>query len=555
MDNQRLILFVAMSVIILLLWQSWEQERRPQTSPAPDTHGQSAAPGTVPSGVPQAPSEPHAPQPKAAAPSPAAANVPERGERIQVTTDLLRAEIDTIGGDLRLLALLKYPLKLNEAQNPVRLLNDSPPDIFIAQSGLIGHEGSWPNHKTSYRAEKTSYQLADGQDQVTASLVWTGPEGIQVTKTYSFKRNDYLIDVSYRVRNGGKIEREVYLYNQLLRTQIVEEGGIFAALPSYQGAVIYSPEKKYEKVSFSDMLDKRVQREVRGGWVAMLQHYFVGAWIPPAEQSQLIYSDVQEGARYVIGYKGLAPVRVAPGETVTLDARLYAGPKEQQRLAALPAGLSLTVDFGWLTVIAAPLFWVLEFIHRWIGNWGWAIILLTILIKLAFYPLSAASYKSMANMKRVQPKMQSIKERHSHDRQKMNQAMMELYKIEKINPLGGCLPIVVQIPVFIALYWVLLESVELRHAPWALWIHDLAAPDPYFVLPLLMGASMFAQTWLNPQPLDPIQQKVMLAMPIMFTVFFLFFPAGLVLYWVVQNILSIAQQWWVGRSLGTHTKR
>jgi YidC/Oxa1 family membrane protein insertase len=552
MDNQRLILFVVMSVIILLLWQSWEQERRSQTSPTP---AQSAAPSAVPSGVPQAPSEPRAPLPKAGATAPATANELERGERIQVSTDLLRAEIDTAGGDLRLLALHKYPLKLNEAQNPVRLLNDNPPDIFIAQSGLIGREGSWPNHKTPYRANKASYQLADGQDQIAATLSWTGPDGIQVTKTYTFKRNDYLIDVSYRVRNDGKAEREVYLYNQLLRTQIAEEGGIFAALPSYQGAVIYSPEKKYEKVSFSDMLDKRLQREVRGGWVAMLQHYFVGAWIPPADQSQLMYSDVQQGARYVIGYKGLAPVRVAPGETATLDARLYAGPKEQQRLAALPEGLSLTVDFGWLTVIAAPLFWVLEFIHRWVDNWGWAIILLTILIKLAFYPLSAASYKSMANMKRVQPKMQGIKERHGHDRQKMNQAMMELYKLEKINPLGGCLPIVVQIPVFIALYWVLLESVELRHAPWALWIHDLAAPDPYFVLPLLMGASMFAQTWLNPQPLDPIQQKVMLAMPIMFTAFFLFFPAGLVLYWVVQNILSIAQQWWVGRSLGTHTKR
>jgi YidC/Oxa1 family membrane protein insertase len=552
MDNQRLILFVAMSVIILLLWQSWEQERKPQ---APTTPTQTNAPATVPSGVPQAPSEPRAPQPKAGTPSPAVANELERGERIQVTTDLLRAEIDTVGGDLRLLALLKYPLKLNEAENPVRLLNDSPPDLFIAQSGLIGREGSWPNHKTLFRAEKTRYQLADGQDQVAASLVWTGPDGIQVTKTYSFRRNDYLIDVNYSVRNGGKAEREVYLYSQLLRTQIAEEGGIFAAMPSYQGAVIYSPEKKYEKVSFGDMLDKRLQREVRGGWVAMLQHYFVGAWIPPAEQSQLVYSDVQEGARYVIGYKGLAPVRIAPGETATLGARLYAGPKEQQRLAVLPEGLNLTVDFGWLTVIAAPLFWVLEFIHRWVGNWGWAIILLTILIKLAFYPLSAASYKSMANMKRVQPKMQSIKERHGHDRQKLNQAMMELYKLEKINPLGGCLPIVVQIPVFIALYWVLLESVELRHAPWALWIHDLAAPDPYYVLPLLMGASMFAQTWLNPQPLDPIQQKVMLAMPIMFTVFFLFFPAGLVLYWVVQNILSIAQQWWVARSVGTHTKR
>ncbi len=548
MDNQRLILFVALSVIILLLWQSWEQQRQ---VPAPRATAETAAAQRE---VPQAPSEPRGAPPKSAGAPAAVAESLERGARIQVTTDLLRAEIDTAGGDLRLLALRKYPLKLDEAQNSVHLLNDAPPDLFVAQSGLIGREGVWPNHKTPYRAAVTQHQLADGQDTLAATLEWSGAEGVRVTKTYTFRRNDYLIDVTYSVHNAGKDAREVYLYSQLLRTQIAEEGGIFAVMPSYTGAVIYSPEKKYEKVSFSDMVDKRLQREVRGGWVAMLQHYFVGAWLPPATESQQFYSDVHEGARYVIGYKGLAPTRVAPGETATLGAQLYVGPKEYQRLAQLPEGLVLTVDYGWLTVIAAPLFWVLDFIYRGIGNWGWAIILLTILIKLAFYPLSAASYKSMAHMKRVQPKMQGIKERHGHDRQKMNQAMMELYKLEKINPLGGCLPIVVQIPVFIALYWVLLESVELRQAPWALWIRDLSAPDPYYVLPLLMGATMFAQTLLNPQPLDPIQQKVMLAMPIMFTVFFLFFPAGLVLYWVVQNILSIAQQWWITRNIEAKVK-
>jgi len=544
MDNQRLILFVALSVIILLLWQAWEQQR-----PAPAPTATTATTPSAQRDVPQPPSATHPAQTKAGGTPTVAAEGLARGTRIEVTTDLLRAEIDTTGGDLRVLDLLKYPLKLDESHNPVHLLNDTPPDIFIAQSGLIGREGVWPNHKTPYRPVKMQYQLADGQDVLEAKLEWTGPEGVRVTKTYTFRRNDYLIDVAYTVHNGGKDAREAYLYNQLLRTQIAESGNIFMALPSYTGAVIYSPEKKYEKVSFSDMLDKRLQREVRGGWVAMLQHYFVGAWLPPAGESQMFYSDVHDGGRYVIGYKNLAPTRVAAGEAATLGARLYVGPKEQQRLAQLPEGLDLTVDFGWLTVIAAPLYWVLDFIHRWVGNWGWAIILLTILIKLAFYPLSAASYKSMAHMRRVQPKLKGIKERHGNDRQKMNQAMMELYKIEKINPLGGCLPIVVQIPVFIALYWVLLESVELRHAPWALWIRDLSAPDPYYVLPILMGATMFAQTLLNPQPLDPIQQKVMLAMPLLFTVFFLFFPAGLVLYWVVQNILSIAQQWWITRGV------
>ncbi|MBI5613212.1 MAG: membrane protein insertase YidC [Gammaproteobacteria bacterium] len=542
MDNQRLILFVALSVIILLLWQAWEQERQVR---APQTPTETA----VQREIPQPPSEQRGAQTKAAEAPKAGAEILERGERVLVTTDLLRAEIDTHGGDLRVLSLLNYPLTLGEPGKSVRLLNDSLPDLFVAQSGLIGREGAWPNHKTAYRPDKTQYQLADNQDTLEARLEWSGPEGVRVTKTFTFRRNDYLVDVSYTVRNGGKEAREFFLYNQLLRTQIAEEGGIFAAMPSYQGAVIYSPEKKYEKVGFSDMVDKRLQREVRGGWVAMLQHYFVGVWLPPATDNLLFYSDVHNGARYVIGYKSLVPTQVAAGQTATLGARLYAGPKEQKRLEQLPEGVSLTVDFGWLTVIAAPLFWVLDFIHRWVGNWGWAIVLLTALIKLAFYPLSAASYKSMAHMKKVQPKLQALKERYKDDKQKLNQAMMEMYKTEKINPLGGCLPILIQIPVFIALYWVLLESVELRQAPWALWIKDLSAPDPFYVLPVLMGVTMFAQTWLNPQPLDPIQQKVMLAMPLMFTVFFLFFPAGLVLYWVAQNLFSIAQQWWITRSI------
>ncbi|OGI42087.1 MAG: membrane protein insertase YidC [Candidatus Muproteobacteria bacterium RBG_16_64_11] len=542
MDNQRLVLFAALSVIILLLWQAWEQDRQARTPPAP-------AGTAAQREIPQAPSEQRGAPAKAADTPKAGAETLERGERVQVTTDLLRAEIDTHGGDLRVLSLLSYPLALGEPGKPVRLLNDSLPDLFVAQSGLIGRESVWPNHKTVFRADKTQHRLADNQDTLEAKLEWSGPEGVHVTKTYTFRRGEYFVDVSYTVRNGGKEAREVFLYNQLLRTQIAEQGGIFAAMPSYQGAVIYSPEKKYEKVAFSDMVDKRLQREVRGGWVAMLQHYFVGVWLPPAADNLLFYSDVHNGARYVIGYKSLSPTRIAAGQSATLGARLYAGPKEQKRLEQLPEGVSLTVDYGWLTVISAPLFWVLDFIHRWVGNWGWAIILLTALIKLAFYPLSAASYKSMAHMKKMQPKLQVLKERYKDDKQKLNQAMMEMYKTEKINPLGGCLPILVQIPVFIALYWVLLESVELRQAPWALWIKDLSAPDPYYVLPTLMGATMFAQTWLNPQPLDPIQQKVMLAMPIMFTAFFLFFPAGLVLYWVAQNLFSITQQWWITRSI------
>ncbi len=548
MDNQRLILFIVLSALILLLWQAWEQERRPQ-SPTPPG---SPTAGVTEREVPAAPrGEQAVAQPARAAPG---GEKPTSAERVEITTDLIRVEIDTLGGDLRVLQLLKYPLKVEEPGNPVRLLDDSAADLFFTQSGLIGHEGSWPNHKSLYRAERPRYALAKGQDRLEVRLGWSGTDGLQVAKVYTFRRNDYLIDLRYEVRNAGRNARETYLYTQMLRTQPAAMGNMFTTLPTYLGAVIYSPEKKYEKIPFTDMLDKPLKREVANGWVAMLQHYFVAAWLPPREARAGFYSDVQDGTRYVIGYKDLAPTRVAPGETARLESRLYAGPKEQARLQQLPEGMDLTVDYGALTFIAAPLYWLLEFIHRGIGNWGWAIILLTVLIKLLFYPLSAASYKSMARMRRLQPRMEAIRARYPDDRQKMNQAMMELYKTEKVNPLGGCLPIVIQIPVFIALYWVLLESVELRQAPFALWLQDLSSADPYYVLPLLMGATMYIQTLISPQPPDPLQRKVMLAMPVMFTVFFVFFPSGLVLYWVAQNILSIAQQWWITRSVEAGAK-
>jgi YidC/Oxa1 family membrane protein insertase len=327
----------------------------------------------------------------------------------------------------------------------------------------------------------------------------------------------------------------------------VETGGFLTVIPSYTGGAIYTPENKYEKISLDDMASKPLKREVTGGWVAMLQHYFVGSWLLPKDQRNEFYTMVLEGARYVLGFKNITPTKVAPGETGIIGVSLYVGPKEHKILKTLPEGMDLTVDYGWLTVISAPLFWLLSAIHGLLGNWGWAIIVLTVLIKAAFYPLSAKSYQSMAHMRKMQPRLQALKERYGDDRQKLNQAMMELYKTEKINPLGGCLPIVIQIPVFIALYWVLLESVEMRQAPWILWIKDLSAQDPYYILPIIMGASMFVQQKLNPQPVDPVQQKVFMILPFMFTVFFLFFPAGLVLYWTVNNILSIAQQWRITR--------
>jgi len=547
MDNQRIFLFAILAVLILMLWSAWESEHRPAIAPA----AKQEVPVPVAPATPAAPGAPATPG-KTAAPSPGTARL-ETGERIQVSTDLLQVEIDTQGGDLRVVELRKHSVSLDQPGTPFRLLDDRGPRIFVAQSGLIGHEGALPNHKSRYTADASRYELAKGQDALTVRLNWSGPEGVRVTKTYTFHRNDYSVDVGYEVSNTGRKPRDIYLYAQFLRSYEETSYG-FTTLPTYTGGVIYTPEKHYEKINLEQMRDKQLAREAEGGWVAMLQHYFLGAWLPGANDRNQYYSDAQAGNLLAIGYKTLAPTTVAAGGKATLSTRLFVGPKEQQRLEKLDETLKLTVDYGWLTFIAAPLFWVLDWLHKLVGNWGWAIILLTLLIKLVFYPLSVASYRSMAHMRRMQPRMAALKERFGDDRQKLNQAMMELYKTEKINPLGGCLPILVQIPVFIALYWVLLESVELRQAPFALWLKDLSAPDPFFVLPVLMGASMLAQQWLNPQPVDPLQKKLMYALPVVFTGMFLFFPSGLVLYWVVQNILSVAQQWQINRAIEGKTK-
>jgi YidC/Oxa1 family membrane protein insertase len=535
MDNTRLILFVALSVIILLLWQAWEQENRPPPATAPDTAAQ-------PAGVPSLPAETRA------APTRAQAAADPAGERIQVTTDLLEVEIDTLGGDIRRLALRAHPVAVDQPDQPFVLMTDQGGPLFVSQSGLIGHGRNWPNHKTIYKAAQTRYTLGPDQQELAVPLRWTAADGTEVVKTLRFKRDSYLVDIEYRVRNAAAGARDVYLYAQLTRAPL-ESAGLFGMIPSYTGGVIYTPADRYEKISFDDMAKRPLARDVNSGWVAMIQHYFLAAWLPPGERPRSFYTEALDANRYAIGYKDTEATRIEPGEAATLATQLYAGPKEQARLEQLAEGLKLTVDYGWLTFLSAPLFWLLQAIHDWVGNWGWAIIILTIIIKLVFHPLSAASYKSMAHMRRVQPKLQALKERYGDDRQKLNQAMMELYKTEKINPLGGCLPILIQIPVFIALYWVLLESVELRQAPFILWLNDLSSADPYFVLPVLMGVTMLAQQWLNPQPLDPLQKKIMMMLPIMFTVFFVFFPAGLVLYWVVQNILSIAQQWWITRRI------
>ena len=538
MDNYRLILFFSLAFVLMLIWQEWEKEHRPPTPVAAAASAQSDA------SVPSAPAASGVPAPAA---EPKAGEL-GRGERIEVVTDLVRAEIDTQGGDLRSLWLLQHPVSVDQPDKPFALLQESnDKELFIAQSGLIGLGDGYPTHKVKYTSVAMRHALAPNQNQVRVPLTWRGPDGTHYTKTYVFHRGSYVVDIEFTVNNRTAKEWAGFAYGQFVRAH-VDESSMFS-LPTYTGGAIYTPENKYQKIALSDMASKPLKRESTGGWVAMLQHYFVGAWLPAQDQRLQFYTDVLSGQRHVMGLKSLTPLQVAPGKTGSTTAQLYLGPKDQDRLEKLAPGLELTVDYGWLTVISAPLFWALDWINRGVGNWGWAIIILTVLIKLAFYPLSAASYRSMAQMKKVQPKLESIKQRYGDDRQKLNQAMMELYKTEKINPLGGCLPILIQIPVFLALYWVLLDSVEIRHAPFVLWINDLSSKDPYYVLPIIMGITMYAQQMLNPQPPDPVQRRIFMIMPVVFTAMFLFFPAGLVLYWTVNNVLSILQQWYVTRRI------
>lgn len=545
MENLRLVLFVALSIVVLLLWQAWEADRRPSSQPTTAMEQTAPPANTTPSAqVPAAP--PAAPAPATpAAPAVATATPNEQqglnqGQRLRVYTDVLAVEIDTLGGDVRQVDLLTYPVTVDKPDQPFRLLNDSSQHIFVAQSGLLSSTVA-PDHHTQYIAEQTEYRLAEGAAEIKVPLRWTDAQGVTVTKVYTFHRGDFVIEVDHVVDNQRAEEWKGRFYRQLQRSRTERES---ALIYTYTGGVLSTGANKYQKVSFDDMDSGNVNLEAKGGWAAMIQHYFLAAWVPHQEQLNQFYSKALGGDRYVLGL--VTPVTaIAPGASTTFTSKLYVGPKLQDRLEDVAPNLELTVDYGMLTFIAKPLFWVLEWLHGWLHNWGWAIVVLTLLIKLAFYKLSEASYRSMAKMRKFAPKLQQLKERYGDDRQRMSQAMMEIYKKEKINPLGGCLPMLVQIPVFIALYWVLLESVELRQAPFILWIHDLSTRDPYYVLPLIMGATMFFQQKLNPPPPDPLQAKILSALPFVFTLFFAFFPSGLVLYWVVNNILSIAQQWYI----------
>ena len=563
MEQQRLFLIILLAALSIMLWMEWQKDYH---SPLPQTVSSSPAKGGVPiegervrvegdipvpsAGVTVAPTATN--QQTVAAPKPA-----RSGKLITVESSVYRLQIDTRGGDIQQLDLPQYPVTVEQPDNPFRLLDNSDERNFQVQSGLYvpgdaALREQTPGRNTVYESPQSHYTVSNEPRDV--DLVWRNAQGMAFIIRYTFSPDSYLVKVSHIINNPTQQAWQGNIYLRLQRVPPPGSGNL-AMMPTYAGPVFYSPDNKYKKISFSDIDDARgdtsgvrdaINREFSGGWAAMIEHYFAGAWIPPADQTYRYFTARLDNNRYLIGLS-------SPQHTVTANSKievtsdLFLGPKIQNIMEDIAPGLELTVDYGWLTFLAKPLFWVLEWIHRFVGNWGWAIVLLTLAIKLVFYKLSEASYKSMANMRRVQPRMVQIKERYAGDKQRMNQAMMELYRKEKINPLGGCLPILIQIPVFIALYYMLLESVELRQADWILWINDLSVKDPFYVLPIIMGISMLVQMKLNPAPVDPIQAKIMTFLPIVFTVLFLFFPSGLVLYWVVNNVLSIAQQWYITR--------
>jgi YidC/Oxa1 family membrane protein insertase len=543
MDNLRFILVVSLSLVLLMLWQEWEKDYGVpvllnETAQQEDTKTQ---------GV-DLPVVPILPEMQAQAPSDISTDasvVASDEAAVLIKTDLYQISIGKKGGGIDKLELLDFPVEINTPDEPILLLNNTPPLFYVAQGGLLSENGG-PTHEATFTTSKDSYVLNTGENKLIVPLVWESENGLKITKTYEFTRESYLVNIRYEVENQGVETWAGHAYNQLQRSDPGRESRI---LYTYTGAAVSSPEKRYEKLSFDDMEDEKLDIDITNGWVAMLQHYFVSALVPASrEEKHHYYTLAPDNNRYVIG--AITPViKVAPNTTGTIEQKLYMGPKTQSKLEEIAPGLGLTVDYGVLWFLAKPLFWCLEKFHGITGNWGWAIVLVTLMLKLLFFKLSAAGYKSMANMRRVQPRLMSIKDRYKDDRTRLNQAMMDIYKKEKINPLGGCFPILIQIPVFIALYWTLLESVELRQTGFIFWLNDLSAPDRFYVLPLLMGATMLIQQKLNPAPMDPVQQKVMSVLPIVFTVFFAFFPSGLVLYWVVNNTLSIAQQWVITRSI------
>jgi len=566
-DIRRLLLFVIFFSSAFFLWTAWQQEHMPPPAPksaqatpgpaAPGTPGAAPATAPAPKDVPTAPAAaPAAAGGAAGVPTPTGAPMATAGEIVTIRTDLYTAEIDTLGGVITLVSLNKHQ-DAHDPTKPYLALQRTTDRTFVAQAGLIG-EGL-PNHRTQWTAEPGPRDLAAGAERVELRLTATTPTGDPIVKVLTFHRGSYLIDVAFDITNKGGAAISPYAYFQLTRDtrQAVVQSSMAPA--AYVGPVVYNDKDNFKKVDFGE-IDKQAAdpnrkpaftKNADNGWIGMIEHYFVAAWLPSDEKKtqREFFTRKLDNGLYAAGV--IVPVgSIAPGATGEVRVPLYVGPQDQDVLAKTAKGLDLVVDYGIFTVLAAPLFVLLKWLHGILGNWGWAIVVMTIMIKAAFYPLNAAAARSMGKMKLVAPKMKALQEQYANDKQQLQVKMMEMYKTEKINPLGGCLPILVQIPVFIALYWVLLSAVELRQAPWILWIKDLSAPDPFFVLPVIYAITAYLQVKLSPTPItDPVQAKVMQIMPIAFSVLFIFFPAGLVLYWLVNNLLQIAQQWHMNRVL------
>lgn len=565
MDITRFLLYTALAIITYLMLLQWQEDYPPRVDDGSVSQLQeeSASPTAADLPLADIPPEisaqanqitssdiPTVPVPEIASGgnTSEAANTVANPGTVRVKTDSLDLEISLLGGDITYLALPQYLKQLNVPDDPFVILDDIPNRNFVAQSGLIGRNGIDGNGRAVFRAGSTNYVLGDGAEELNVDLVYVASNDIQITKRFNFRRNSYAINVSYIVNNQSAEPWQANLFGQIKRDNFDDPSSVGGFGATFLGFVTTAPDDPYIKVEIDDIEAAPSNIDITGGWIGFSQHYFLAAWVPEPVSVNRISTRKNSSNQYIGEFTGEA-VAVAPSSTGTVSAKFYAGPKDQYVLESISPNLGLTIDYGFLWFLAAPIYWVLTRINDLVGNYGVSIILLTVFVKALLYKLSETQYRSMAGMRRLMPKMQQLKESYGDDKMKLQKATMDLYKKEKINPFGGCLPMLVQMPVFIALYWVLLESVELRHAPFFLWINDLSVRDPFFILPLLMGATMYLQTSLSPTPADPMQAKVMKFMPIMMTGLFLMFPAGLVLYWFVNGALGILQQWYITRKI------
>jgi YidC/Oxa1 family membrane protein insertase len=552
MESLKYFLIGGLAVVSYMLLLAWQQDY----PSVPPSNASTQSPVTSVSDVPAAPASTAinttaVSDVPSVSSSPAEQQVPDASSRIQVSTDVLHVVLDRNGGDIIEVTLPQYRRQIDVEDDPFVLLENNAQRIYVSKSGLVGRNGIDSPSRAVYQASAYSYILSETADSIHVDLTHVTTDGVQVTKRYSFERGSYLIKLSYIINNTSANVWQANLFGQINRTTFPDPSSVGSVgMSSFLGFAATSADDPYYKVEFSDVDSGIPAHQLTGGWISMSQHYFLSAWIPPADTLNTfsMRRSPQNSSEYIAGFTG-PEFSVAPGSTVTQEASFYAGPKDQYVLRKISPNLDLTIDYGWLWFVASPIYWLLTRINEFVGNYGWSIVLLTLTVKGLFYKLSATSYRSMANMRRVMPKMVQLKERYGEDKTKLQKATMELYQKEKINPFGGCLPMFVQMPVFIALYWVLLESVELRQAPFMLWINDLSVMDPYFILPLLMGVSMYAQSLLSPAPPDPMQAKIMRFMPVVMTIFFLWFPAGLVLYWLCNSVLGILQQWYITRKI------